>query len=173
LVNNVVYSVLTFIARPKSKLEMDTWLGQSVWDATSYGKFKNNRTYIQTYMDYYLHAWTHYKERFEILIEILCHDDTMKYFPVFVKKKNGVLGLIDYFVNRTPNVGFTKQINDKYITAERYEQIQDFPTFVDEHFRGLKKLLDHNKLVEDTLSIFKSGKKKIFTPPADAEYAKA
>jgi len=145
--NNDVYSVLTFIARPKSKLEMDTWLGQSVWDATSYGKFKNNRTYIQTYMDYYLHAWTHYKERFEILIEILCHDDTMKYFPVFVKKKNGVLGLIDYFVNGTPDVGFTKQINDKYITAERYEQIQDFPTFVDEHFRGLKKLRDHNKLV--------------------------
>jgi len=92
--NNDVYRVLTFIARPKSKLEMDTWLGQSVWDATSYGKFRNNRIFIQTYMDYYLHAWTHYKERFEILIEILCHDDTMKYFPVFVKKKNGVLGLM-------------------------------------------------------------------------------
>ena len=40
--NNDVYRVLTFIARPKSKLEMDTWLGQSVWDATSYGKFRNN-----------------------------------------------------------------------------------------------------------------------------------
>ena len=70
--NNEVYSVLAYIARPKSKLEMDTWLGQSVWDPTSYSKFKNNRTYIQTYIDYYVHAWSHYRERFEILIEILC-----------------------------------------------------------------------------------------------------
>ena len=30
--NNEVYSVLAYIARPRSKLEMDTWLGQSVWD---------------------------------------------------------------------------------------------------------------------------------------------
>ena len=36
LTNREVYSVLTFIVRPKSKLEMDKWLGQSVWDATSY-----------------------------------------------------------------------------------------------------------------------------------------
>ena len=50
LTNREVYSVLTFIVRPKSKLEMDKWLGQSVWDATSYAKFKNNRSYIQTYM---------------------------------------------------------------------------------------------------------------------------
>jgi len=28
--NNEVYSVLAYIARPKSKLETDTWLGQSV-----------------------------------------------------------------------------------------------------------------------------------------------
>ena len=34
LTNREVYSVLTFIVRPKSKLEMDKWLGQSVWDAT-------------------------------------------------------------------------------------------------------------------------------------------
>ena len=33
--NNEVYSVLAYIARPKSKLEMDTWLGQSVWDTLS------------------------------------------------------------------------------------------------------------------------------------------
>ena len=40
---------------------MDKWLGQYVWDATSYAKFKNNRSYIQTYMDYYLQAvsYTH------------------------------------------------------------------------------------------------------------------
>ena len=81
LTNREVYSVLTFIVRPKSKLEMERWLGQSVWDATSYAKFKNNRSYIQTYMDYYLQAWTHYRERFELLIEILCHEDTRRYFP--------------------------------------------------------------------------------------------
>ena len=33
--NNEVYSVLAYIARSKSKLEMDTWLGQSVSDSTS------------------------------------------------------------------------------------------------------------------------------------------
>ena len=122
--NNEVYGVLAFIARPKSKLEMDTWLGQSVWDSTSYSKFKNNRSYIQTYIDYYLHAWSHYRERFEILMEILCHDDTKKYFPAYVKKKNGVNGLIDYFINGTPDVGFTKQVNEKYITNERYDEIE-------------------------------------------------
>ena len=76
--NKRVYSVLTYIVRPKSRIEMNMWLGQSVWDATSYAKFKNNRSYVQTYIDYYLHAWTHYKERFELLVEILCHEDTKK-----------------------------------------------------------------------------------------------
>jgi len=61
--------------------EMNTWIVQSVWDFTSYAKFKNNRTYIQMYIDYYVRAWSHYRERFEILIEILCHDDTKKYCP--------------------------------------------------------------------------------------------
>ena len=86
LTNRELYSVLTFIVRPKSNLEMDKWLGQSVWDATSYAKFKNNRSYIQTYMDYYLQAWTHYRERFELLVEILCHEDTRRYFPAYIKK---------------------------------------------------------------------------------------
>ena len=89
LTNREVYSVLAFIVRPKSKLEMERWLGQSVWDATSYAKFKNNRSYIQTYMDYYLQAWTHYRERFELLVEILCHEDTRRYFPAYIKKKGG------------------------------------------------------------------------------------
>ena len=154
-----MYSVLAYIARPKSKLEMDTWLGQSVWDSTSYSKFKSNRTYIQTYIDYYVHAWSHYRERFEILIEILCHDDTKKYFPAYVKKKNGVNGLIDYFVNGTPDVGFTKQVIDKYMTNERYDEIRDFNVFTGEYFQALKKLRDHYKLVEDTLSVLKSDKK--------------
>ena len=34
-----VYSVLSHIVRPRTRLEMQTWLGQSVWDATSYSKF--------------------------------------------------------------------------------------------------------------------------------------
>ena len=46
LTNKEVYSVLTYIVRPKSRIEMNKWLGQSVWDATSYSKFKNNRSYI-------------------------------------------------------------------------------------------------------------------------------
>jgi len=37
--NNEVYSVLAYIARPKSKLKMDTWLGQSVWDSTVKEKY--------------------------------------------------------------------------------------------------------------------------------------
>ena len=45
--------------------------------------------------------------------------------------------------------------------------------FTDEYFKALKKLRDHNKLVEDTLSVFKSDKKPVFTPPADLEYSKA
>jgi len=76
LSNQEVYGVLTYIVRPRTRLEMQKWLGQSVWDAASYGKFKNNRSYIQTYIDYYLQAWTHYRERFEMLIEILYHEDT-------------------------------------------------------------------------------------------------
>jgi len=44
--------------------------------------------------------------------------------------------------------------------------------FTDEYFKALKKLRDHNKLVEDTLSVFKSDKKPVFTPPADLEYTK-
>ena len=141
--------------------------GQSVWDATSYSKFKNNRSYIQTYIDYYLHAWTHYKERFELLVEILCHEDTKKYFPVYVKRKNGTNGLIDYFVNGTPDVQFSRQVQEHYISQEEYERINDFPTFVDKYFRALKKLRDNSKLIEDTVSIFKGDKRSIFTPPAE------
>ena len=79
LTNREVYSVLTFIVGPKSKLEMDKWLEQSVWDATSYAKFKNNRSYIQTYMDYYLQAWTHYRERFELLLPGLHQEEGWKF----------------------------------------------------------------------------------------------
>ena len=102
-----MYSVLAYIARPKSKLEMDIWLGQSVWDSTSYAMFKNNCMYIQTYIDYYVLAWSRYRMRFEILIEILCHDDTKKCFPAYVKTKNGVNGLIDYFKSH-----FCKSVTD-------------------------------------------------------------
>jgi len=42
----------------------------------------------------------------------------------------------------------------------------------DEYFRALKKLRDHNKLVEDTLSVSKSDKKPVLAPPANLEYSK-
>ena len=74
--------VLCFMARPKSELEMKKWLGQSVWDAKTYHKFKNNRYYIQSYIDYYLH----YKDRFNYLLEILDHPETRKWFPYYVNK---------------------------------------------------------------------------------------
>ena len=78
----------------------------------------------------------YYRGRFEILIEILCHDDTKKYFPAYVKKKNGVNGLIDYFVNGTPDVGFTKQVIEKYMTNEKYDEIRDFNVFTDEYSKA-------------------------------------
>jgi len=172
LSNQEVYSVLTYIVRPRTRLEMQKWLGQSVWDATSYSKFKNNRTYIQTYIDYYLQAWTHYRERFEMLVEILYHEDTKPFFPTYIKRKGSDNGLLDYFFNGTPDVQFSKQIREKYIDSEKWERMKDFSAILDTYFRALQKLRDHNKLVEDTVSIFKPDKKSIFTPPMDLEFKK-
>jgi len=172
LSNQEVYNVLTYIVRPKSRLEMNKWLGQSVWDSVSYAKFKNNRSYIQTYMDYYLHAWTHYRERFELLVDILCHGDTKQYFPIYVKRKNGTNGLVDYFINGTPDPQFSRQVSEQYIPSDKYEDIKEFPEYLDKHFKALKTLRDRNKLVEDTVSIFKTDKRNIFTPPVDLEYSK-
>ena len=172
LSNQEVYSVLTYIVRPRTRLEMQKWLGQSVRDAASYSKFKNNRSYIQTYIDYYLQAWTHYRERFEMLIEILYHEDTKPFFPTYIKRKGSDNGLLDYFFNGTPDVQFSKQIREKYIDSEKWERMKDFSAILDTYFRALQKLRDHNKLVEDTVSIFKPDKKSIFTPPMDLEFKK-
>jgi len=128
-----------------------------VWDAASYSKFKNNRSYIPTYSDYYLQAWTHYRKRFEMLIEILYHEDTRPFFPTYIKRKGSDNGLLDYFFNGTPDVQFSKQIREKYIDSEKWERIKDFSAI---------------KLVEDTVSIFKPDKKSIFTPPMDLEFNK-
>ena len=49
-------------------------------------------------MDEYLHAYLHYEERFKLLIDILHHEDTAKFFPPFVVRKQGKLGLIDYYL---------------------------------------------------------------------------
>eukprot|EP01042_Synura_sphagnicola_P036324 gene36324-biopygen2213 len=106
-------------------------------------------------------------------MEILCHEDTKKYFPVYVKRKNGTNSLIDYFMNGTPDVQFSRQVQDHYISKEEYERINDFPTFADKYFRALKKLRDKSKRIEDTVSIFKGDKRSIFTPPAEAEFVKS
>ena len=125
-------------------------------------------------MDYYLQAWTHYRERFELLVEILCHEDTRRYFPAYIKKKGGSSnGLLDYFFNGTPDVQFSKQVSDKYIPTEKWEQLTDFNEILDTYFKALQKLRDHNKLVEDTVSIFKAEKRNIFTPPVDMEFSKS
>ena len=110
---------------------MQKWLGQSVWNAASYSKFKKNRTYIQSYIDYYLQAWTHYRERFEMLIEILYHDDTKPFFPTYIKRKGSDNGLLDYFFN-----GFSKQIREKYIDSEKWERMKDFSAILNTYFRA-------------------------------------
>ena len=50
--------------------------------------------------------------------------------------------------------------------------MKDFSAILDTYFRALQKLRDHNKFVEDTVSIFKPDKKRIFTPPMDLEFKK-
>ena len=47
--NDEVYTVLCFMARPKSELEMKKWLGQSVWDAKTYHK---SATYKLSFLDF-------------------------------------------------------------------------------------------------------------------------
>ena len=129
----------------------------------SYAKFRNNRSYIQTYIDYYIHAWTHYRERFELLVEILYHEDTREFFPTYIKKKGGSNGLLDYFMNGTPDVQFSRLVSDRYIQTEKWEKEKDFNKCLDMYFKALKKLRDNNKLVEDTVSIFKTEKRSVFT----------
>eukprot|EP01033_Poteriospumella_lacustris_P016917 gene16917-12108_t len=135
LSNQEVYSVLTYIVRPRTRLEMQKWLGQS--------------------------AWTHYRERFEMLVEILYHKDTKPFFPTYIKRKGSDNGLLDCFFNGTPDVQLLKQIREKYIDSEKWERMKDFSAILDTYFRALQKLRDHNKLVEDTVSIFKPDKKSI------------
>ena len=58
-------------------------------------------------------------------MEILFHDDTKKYFPVYVKRKNGTNGLIDYFMNGTPDVQFSRQVQEHYISQKEYDKSDD------------------------------------------------
>jgi len=129
-----------------------------VWDKTFYNKFN---------IDYYLQAWTHYRERFELLVEIMYHEDTKLFFPTYIKWN----GLLDYVFNGTPDVQFSKQIRE-YIDSVKWDRMKDFSAIQDTYFRALQKLRDHNKLVEDTVSIFKPDKKSVFTPPMDLEFKK-
>jgi len=93
--------VLCFIARPKSELDMKNWLGQSVWDAKTYIKFKYNHGYIQTYIDNYPLSWMHYKDQLYFLLEIFDHPETRTWFPYCVTKKGTIFGLLDYSFNGT------------------------------------------------------------------------
>ena len=68
---------------------------------------------------------------------------------------------------------FSKQVSDKYIPTEKWEQLTDFNEILDTSFKALQRLRDHNKLVEDTVSIFKTEKRSIFTPPIDMEFSKS
>jgi len=137
---------------------------------SSYAKFRNNRSYIQSYIDYYIHAWTDYRERFELLVEILYHEDTREFFPTYIKKKGGSNGLLDYFMNGTPDVQFTRLVSDWYIQTEKWEKEKDFNKCLDMYFKALKKLPGNNKLVEDAVSIFKTEKRSVFAPPPPAAW---
>ena len=68
---------------------------------------------------------------------------------------------------------FSKQVIDIYLSTERWEQQTDFNEILDTSFKALQKLRDHNKLIEDTVSIFKTEKRSICTSPADMKFAKA
>ena len=109
---------------------------ESVWDAKTYHKFKNNRNYIQTYIDYYLQSSIHYKDRFNYLLEILDHPETRKWFPYYVNKKGNDLGLLDYFFNGTPDVAFSRQVYERYIRVEVRHKIKDFSQFWKLHLEG-------------------------------------
>jgi len=50
--------------------------------------------------------------------------------------------------------------------------MKNFSAILDTYFRALQKLRDHDKLVEDTVSIFKPEEKSIFTPSIDLEFKK-
>ena len=62
-------------------------------------------------------------------------------------------------------------MSDRYIQTEMWER--DFNKSLDMYFNALKKLRDNNKLVEDTVSIFKTKKRSVFTPPADMEVSRS
>ena len=61
----------------------------------------------------------------------------------------------------TPDVQFSKQIREKYIDSKKWESIKNNSAILNTYFRALQKLRDHNRLVEDTVSNFKSDKKCI------------
>jgi len=107
-----------------------------------------------------------------MLVEILYHKDTKPFFPTYIKRKGSDNGLLDYFFNGTPDVQLLKQIREKYIESKKWERMKDFSAILDTYFRALRRLRDHNKLVEDTVSIFKPDKKSIFTSPMDLEFEK-
>ena len=64
--------------------------------------------------------------------------------------------MLDYFMNGTPDVQFTRLVSDWYIQTEKWEKEKDFNKCLDMYFKALKKLPGNNKLVEDAVSIFKT-----------------
>jgi len=51
---------------------------------------------------------------------------------------------------------FSRQVSDKYIPTEKWEQLKDFNEILDTYFKTLQKLRNRNKLVEESVSIFKT-----------------
>jgi len=166
LSNDEVFSVLKYIARPQSKLDMDKWLCQSVWDPDSYELFKR-KEYISSHMDDYVQAWSLYEVRFNSLIKMLGYKDAKQYLPVYIMKKGPHKGLVDYYLNGTPNPTFSYALLNAYIRADKQSKIKEFPDFQKSYFDVLLRLRAETKRLEDTSALFQSEKKPSFTPPSE------
>jgi len=166
LSNDEVFSVLKYIARPQSKLDMDKWLAQSVWDPDSYELFKR-KEYISSHMDDYVQAWSLYEVRFNSLIKMLGYKDAKKYLPVYIMKKGPHKGLVDYYLNGTPNPTFSYALLNAYIRADKQSKIKEFPDFQRSYFDVLQRLRAETKRLEDTSALFQVEKKPSFTPPSE------
>ena len=59
---------------------------------------------------------------------------------IYVKRKNGTNGLVDYFINGTPDPQFSRQVSEQNIPSDKYEDLKEFPEYLDKHFKALKTI---------------------------------
>ena len=164
LTNDEVFEVLSYMARPRTRTEMDVYLGQSLWDPLTYQQFKD-RSYIEKHMDEYVQEYFLYENRFTSLLSILKHEDTEEFFPSYLMKKGAMNGLVDYFLGGTPDVDFSYAVMRKYMDQESLLHLNSFSAFAKYYGSALRKLRDASRRMADTLSLFESEMKNVFSPP--------